>query len=187
MSHPPFNSWLLDPSELTEEDLAQLEQHLAACENCRQLDLSLRSVDLILFSAGLVEPPDGFAGRFAVSLERRRQQRLHRRTAYVLALIMLGSLAVLAGLLALGIPQLAGMGNQNLRGMLTAWRQISVIVELGVSLLRTMDPTAYPAVLLWPATALAVMILAAHITFSVVWTALYLRLATQPIPWSRRP
>lgn len=186
MSHQPFEGWLLDRDEIPAGKLSQLETHLADCTSCRQLESSLRQVDQLLVSTPSVEPPDGFLQRFAIGLGRAREQRRRRRTALVLGLTMAGSLSVLAALLVLGAPELAGAVNGLLHGFVKSWRQLAVLVEFAASLIQSLDATRFPVVLLWPGLALAVGALGTYTVLSVVWTALYLRLATQPIRWSRR-
>lgn len=186
MSHQPFESWLLEPDELSRDQRARLELHLNECIRCRRLGSSLQAVEQILGSADTIRPERGFGSRFAAALDYERERRRRRQTAVVLTGTLLGSLTVLAALLMLGIPQLAGMGSEILRGAVTGLRQVSVLTDLGLSLLETLDLTAFPLVMLWPALALGLAVSAAYMVFSVVWTALYLRLATQPFRWSRK-
>lgn len=186
MSHQPFETWLFEPDQLSRDQRARLEQHLIECVRCRQVGSSLRAVDQVLGSADVIGPMQGFSTRFAAALDREREWRRKRQTALVLTGTLLGSLIILAVLLVLGIPQLAGMGSEVLRSAVTGLRQVAVLTDLVLSLLETLDLTAYPLVMLWPALAIALSIMGTYTVFSVVWTALYLRLATQPIQRSRR-
>lgn len=186
MSHQPFEIWLLEPGELSRDQRTKLELHLNECIRCRRLGSSLQAVEQILSSADTIRPARGFGARFASALDHERERRRRRQTAVVFAVTLLGSLAVLAALLMLGIPQMAGMGSEILRGAVTGLRQVSVLTELGLSLLETLDLAAFPLVMLWPALALVLAVSATYMVFSVVWTALYLRFATQPFRWSRK-
>jgi hypothetical protein len=78
MNHQPFKSWLLSEEDLSAEEARSLQKHLAECEICSQLKLSLKDVERTLRSSPQVAPNPGFTHRWQVHLvdyEKRKQTR----------------------------------------------------------------------------------------------------------------
>ena len=90
MNHQPFEEWLLEQEILTPEQKRELQAHLRACTTCS----ALTEVDLALRSTRMAAPAAGFADRFRVRLEARKQV-LRRRNYWGFFLLTLGVIAVL--------------------------------------------------------------------------------------------
>lgn len=183
MSHQPFEAWLLDPEEIATGERRRLANHLDECQQCRSLAGALADLDGALHAAPPVTPPAGFAERFALRLARERSSIQRRQTVISLAAPLLASLTVLAVLFGMSASQLAGIANDLMRGALALWLKVSVLAGLAWSLLENLPPTAFPAVIVWPVLTLMLLTLFVYSVYSVVWTALYLRMATRPIQW----
>ena len=79
MSHQPFETWLLDESNHTQEQEAALQAHLANCAECRQIHAGWQEAQLSLKSVRMAKPASGFSQRFSASLAQRRAVQAHRR------------------------------------------------------------------------------------------------------------
>jgi predicted anti-sigma-YlaC factor YlaD len=79
MSHQPFETWLLDENNHTQEQEAALQAHLAICAECRQIHTGWQEARLSLKSARMAKPASGFSQRFSASLAQRRAVQAHRR------------------------------------------------------------------------------------------------------------
>jgi anti-sigma factor RsiW len=79
MEHQPFRMWLVDRSNLNEDEEEILRNHLAACTECAALEKDLAVADQILLNSPPRIPREGFTRRFLVSLPERRQQEQMRQ------------------------------------------------------------------------------------------------------------
>lgn len=183
MNHRPFETWLFEPDDLSANERGRLASHLDGCARCRDLAAALADVEEILRAAPSVAPRAGFTARFTGRLGRVRSSSRRRQTLVSLGAPLLGSLAALAVLVGLSASQLASMANDLMRSALSLWLKVSVLAGFAWSLMENLEPTAFPAVIVWPALVLTLFSVLMYSLFSVVWTALYLRLATGPIRW----
>ncbi len=71
MEHQPFNMWLVDRSNLNEDEEEILQNHISACPECASLDRDLRNMDDMLYGSPARVPRVGFTHRFLVALPRR--------------------------------------------------------------------------------------------------------------------
>ena len=102
MNHQPYENWILAESDLSGEQLQELETHLNACSECQYLRQGLRSASGLLQAAPMAAPVPGFARRWQASLVERRA--IHQRhQARLLFLVLAGAALVLLLLLALHI------------------------------------------------------------------------------------
>lgn len=72
MDHQPFETWILNQTELSEKDKHILDNHLQTCNHCQKLSVSWKSVEHELTHTPLAQPKPGFAQRFIASLTARR-------------------------------------------------------------------------------------------------------------------
>ncbi len=97
MNHQPFDTWLIEPEELTPEQKGALSQHLQTCSQCRQLSVSLVRLDRILEETPIQLAPIGFTDRFQANLARRRKEEQRRQIRTVI-LILLGAILTSSGI-----------------------------------------------------------------------------------------
>jgi predicted anti-sigma-YlaC factor YlaD len=102
-------------SQLTEDEIQQIEVHTAACASCRASLDALRRLDRLLGAAPMMQPVPGFAGRFQARLDTRRRRR---RTWAGLLVLTLATLVLLLGAMALlATSGLALWGNLAITGL----------------------------------------------------------------------
>jgi len=92
MSHQPFENWLLEDEELTDQENLALKKHLHDCSSCSELAESWHSAQALLLHTPPVEPAAGFTLRWQESLAERKalkQKLLVRRL--MLGLILAAS------------------------------------------------------------------------------------------------
>ena len=90
MNHQPYENWIFAESDLSGEQLQELETHLNACSECQYLRQGLRSASGLLQAAPMAAPVERHA------IHQRHQARL-------LFLVLAGAALVLLLLLALHI------------------------------------------------------------------------------------
>jgi len=93
MNHQPFETWLLDHSELTSEQHIQLESHLEECTQCRKLASALQVVEKALAGTSAISPAPGFLDRWRSSLPARRTNQ-HREESRRLLIGLSGGAAL---------------------------------------------------------------------------------------------
>lgn len=75
MNYQPFKDWLLSVETLSAEQEKSLQEHLASCIECNQIQASWRDLELILKDAPQVEPEPGFTLRWRTRLEHDQARR----------------------------------------------------------------------------------------------------------------
>jgi hypothetical protein len=98
MKHSTYENRILDFDTLTQEQKAELEEHLQACQHCALFAEAERSVRHMLQEAPMAAPMPGFRARFAERLAAKRAAQHKRQVSITLALS-----AGLAGLLGGGV------------------------------------------------------------------------------------
>ncbi|MCK6538819.1 MAG: hypothetical protein L6Q26_02075 [Anaerolineales bacterium] len=124
MNHQPFEEWLLNETSLTPEQKRELDAHLRACAYCA----ALLETALVLRSAKMASPAEGFTDRFRVRLAERKLEDRSRR--------VWGGILFLIG----GLGFLAWLASPSLLTFLSSpanW--IAGIVEWGIYLITTLQ------------------------------------------------
>ena len=84
MDHQPYETWLLDDELLTPEQERDLRSHLRACPDCSVL----ARTNMVLRSASMTTPPEGFVLHFQSRLEGQHAIQ-RRRTVFGITLLTL--------------------------------------------------------------------------------------------------
>ncbi len=100
MRHQPFETWIVDETGLTPEQMASLKEHLLTCEECRQFQNSWASVRGQLMAAHIAAPAPGFTKRWNISLAERRRQQQKLQERRLLLFLVTGAMASLLMLVA---------------------------------------------------------------------------------------
>jgi anti-sigma factor RsiW len=98
MKHQPYEEWILQDDELSQEQRRKLDDHLSHCEQCASLDRAWRDLESRFAASKLVPPAPGFAARWQEHLAFRRRRRA-RRHSFAIAVGTFGGLLALAALL----------------------------------------------------------------------------------------
>jgi hypothetical protein len=124
MKHQPFEEWLLNDTPMTPEQKRELDLHIRSCSYCA----ALVETSMVLRSAKMVAPVDGFTARFQVRLaERKLADR--RRKFWGTVVFLVGGLSFLVWLLA---PVVASFATSP-----ATW--ITALVGWGVFLITTLN------------------------------------------------
>ena len=122
MKHQPFEGWLLNDMHLTPEQKRELDLHVRSCAYCS----ALMETGVILRSAKMAAPAEGFTARFQVRLAEGRLADRRRRVWGTL-LFLIGGLSFLAWL----------AGPSILRFLSSPEVWIASLVEWGIFLITT--------------------------------------------------
>ncbi len=93
--HETCKYWILENKELTPEEQKTFESHLAACEECRNLQEHLQASMTCIRKSALVKPQPGFTRRFQKMFEQRiqEQQKLFKRRVILGVMAAVGMLS----------------------------------------------------------------------------------------------
>jgi hypothetical protein len=134
MSHQPFDTWLLDETNLSPQQEADLTAHLVDCPQCRQLQAGWQAAQNHLRTSRLVSPAPGFSRRFNASLTERRIQLAHqkqiRRLILGLSLTLIASAALL-GILVFSVNSPVDFlirATSAITGVIGWWNRAQIIV-----------------------------------------------------------
>ena len=64
MNHQPFRNWLLSEEALSPEQTQSLNEHLASCDTCRQIESSWKEVEVAFKKSPQLMPRPGFTQRW---------------------------------------------------------------------------------------------------------------------------
>ena len=124
MKHQPFEEWLLDETLITPDQKRELDLHVRSCMYCS----ALVETGMVLRSAKMVAPAEGFTTRFQTRLaERRLADR--RRRFWGAILFPIGGMAFLLWL--------AGPSIFAFLSSPETW--IATLVEWGIFLITTLQ------------------------------------------------
>ena len=135
MSHQPFEAWILEPGQISDEQRKQLDEHLTSCVHCQQLQYSWKSVENILRKPVMLEAPSGFTRRFqdrlAEKLARQQIRQVKRfflimAIANLLTLVILGLIIWFGGSPATALSKMIG----NINSLLIWFGQFQKAVQL---------------------------------------------------------
>lgn len=124
MKHQPFEEWLLNETSLTPEQKRELDLHVRSCASCS----ALLETEMVLRSAKMVAPAEGFTTRFQARLAERKLVESRRRV-WGAVLFLIGGLFFLVWL--------AGPSIVNLLASPETW--IVSLVEWGIFTITTLQ------------------------------------------------
>ena len=105
MNHLPYKEWMLSEAPLSAEQDDALQEHLRACEACRQIEPAWMDVKALMQKTPAAEPLPGFSRRWRVRLEQHRLSK-QRRLAWIILGIIAGIALVLSALFSLQVLQI---------------------------------------------------------------------------------
>ena len=103
MSHKQFEMWILNDSQLNEEQKQALDAHLLACEHCRKLQHGWENSLTQIRTSNVVAPAAGFSDRWQnkLRLEKKKQSIVRKRiilfSGILVALVSLLTYIVISG------------------------------------------------------------------------------------------
>ncbi len=114
-------------NKLPQEDIRQIEVHIASCLTCRSGLEALRRVDRLLSSTPMISPAHSFSARFQARLVARK--RAHRTWAGLTILALSGLMVMLGATLLLAISGIAVWDSVTASGLLT--QSIALLLDVG--------------------------------------------------------
>ncbi len=165
--HQLFETWILQDTQLTEDEQKMLNAHLADCEHCRQLQKGWEMTRCMLKSTPRAAPAPGFSQRWKNSLaERRAREQKAQVKRFLRYLIGINILTFMGLLLVLFL------GTSPVDLLATVLRS-SVMLLLFVGragnifniILRSLPP--YVPVLIWVLTSTGFSLAALAWGFSI--------------------
>jgi hypothetical protein len=143
MSHQPFETWIFEPEELSQDEREQMQAHLDSCQECRQLKAAWQNANVRLQVKPMVMPKHGFAQRWEAGLERRQvelqTQQSQQVRRFLLYLGLSNALAIIT-FVALSIQKGAFLSwvIDGLQELVEIPSILSGLVNTATSLLQAM-------------------------------------------------
>jgi hypothetical protein len=106
MNHQPFENWLLSDEPLSSDDTQALQEHMEACEDCRELQDSWQGVMSLIETTAPMEPAAGFVTRWQEHLEADRQLALlsrQRWQSWIMLILVTNVASLLLFILGAGV------------------------------------------------------------------------------------
>jgi hypothetical protein len=97
MNHKPFKNWILDETQLSNQEKILLKNHLQICPECRQLRSAWQISKQEMTNACQLAPQPGFTQRWQTRLQYRMQYEKSKRTRrnlFMLVAIMVAASAI---------------------------------------------------------------------------------------------
>ncbi len=120
MDHQPFEEWIFKENDITDQEY--LNQHLATCKQCTELQKAWEQVESILSQSEIVSPAPGFASRFAEKMAIEKEHLLKRQT--IRSLTILGVLLIVISLLLATIFVLSFSAGDMIVGLVTTYTSL---------------------------------------------------------------
>lgn len=120
MNHKQFELWILNDSQLNEEQKRALDAHLLTCENCRKLQHGWENSLTHIRTSNFAAPAAGFSDRWQnkLRLEKKKQSIVRRRiilfSGILLALVSLLTYIVISGSFGKFLANLITLGTHLL-------------------------------------------------------------------------
>jgi hypothetical protein len=98
MNHQPFENWLLSEEPLPEDGERALREHLAACNQCSEIEDAWLDVANLFAEIPEIEPAPGFVNRWQANLEtdRAATKAMRQRWQSWIVLVLIANGAALA-------------------------------------------------------------------------------------------
>jgi hypothetical protein len=175
MKHQPYENWILEDIELTDEQFNTLEAHLETCTECQELQQSLDAAITFLKEAPAVKPAPGFTSRGVNSLEERKalqQSLLVRRMFLFLAAAMVAILGMLLGfsLLTTSPVTILVTGIRAAAELFTSFLQVKTVT---IAFVNALPPAV--SIFFWVAATGTLSML------SLTWVATMWRISTRGV------
>jgi hypothetical protein len=171
-THPPYDEWLTTDQPLSPYQNQALQEHLTACETCRQLQTSWNGVRRLMSATPQLAPAAGFTSRWR---ERQALARLARQRQQIwLTLGFTASAA--AGLLIFFGLQLARIFDSPTLLLLKAYT-----ISTAVTLVEAFERLFSTSLRLTNSLPLAGIVLGLGFTslLSVLWFVAYRQLTSE--------
>jgi len=93
MNHKLFENWILDETDLTENQKKELQEHLKVCSDCRHLENGWQASKNLILQSTLKTPTPGFKTRWLILAEKKHQLKKVRRYRLTISAVVLAAFA----------------------------------------------------------------------------------------------
>lgn len=100
MNHQPFEGWLLEDEDLSQDQKQALQAHLKSCQDCSNIVESWQEVRHVIVATPRATPLPGFTERWQAHLVKRRADQ-QRRLAWGIFGACLAILIIILGVIYL--------------------------------------------------------------------------------------
>jgi len=95
MSHQPYDNWLYDEAELSNEQARALQAHLQECQQCCDQYQAWKAVNTQFRSVPVESPQSGFSQRWYASLAERRLKQQTQQIRQVFLILLTAAVVIL--------------------------------------------------------------------------------------------
>jgi hypothetical protein len=143
MNHQPFETWILEESELSQVQKQEYLKHLELCPKCASLEKHWKAARQEIKLMPVVEAPSGFAKHWQASLADRRRAHELQQTRTLLIILVSSIVAVLItlGIFLLPHTSMVSLLVSMLTGFMQVVNSISEIWTFITSVVRFAPPS----------------------------------------------
>lgn len=166
MNHKPYEDLIFSSDGLTNSDRVLLQDHLAACEDCRSLSHAWEHVTMELKSSPMATPAAGFTARWLQRFEADLARRERRQSLLILAFCILGAGLLLGALALLSLPM-----AQSPLVLVMAWISKAWVLFSTASLIQDMVSIVFKALANTISPYWLIFVLGVGSMLAVLWAA----------------
>lgn len=171
MNHQPFRDWLFSEDDLTAEQDRALQDHLASCAACRQLESSWDELEAVIDRTSQLAPAPGFVDRWQVRMVEHQHHQQRLRGWYMIGMSSL----VVVSLLVLLVVQVWSLIQSPDIYVAAMFDRFVGVLSIFFTIRNLFGSLPYPGPL--PTAAIAVLLFGMISFMSVLWLATYRKIS----------
>lgn len=139
MSHQPYENWILDEPQLSDEEKRDLAAHLRECTECTRLTNGWNTVQRTIQSSQMKPAPADFTGKWSASLARRKREQEKKQARTLVISLSSGAAAVLLAIAIYFLPDfsLISLAAGFISTMLSVSNIVSNFWSISIKLIQT--------------------------------------------------
>jgi len=103
MNHKLFENWILNETDLTENQSEELQEHLKICPACRHIENGWQASKNLMYQSTPKTPAPGFKTRWLILAEKKHQiKKVRRYRLTIFSLVLITFAASLVYMIASG-------------------------------------------------------------------------------------
>lgn len=166
MNHKPYEDLIFTSDGLTSSDRVLLKDHLAVCDDCRDLSHAWEHVAIELKASPPVAPVPGFTARWMQRFEADLARQERKQSLLILAFCIVGAGLLLGALALLSLP----MAKSPIV-LIMAWISKAWVVFSTATLVQDMAAVVFKALFSTVSPYWLILVLGVGSLLAVLWAA----------------
>ncbi len=139
MNHQPYENWILDEPQLSDEEKQELAHHLRDCSECSRLANGWNTVQRTIQASPMKPAPADFTGKWSSSLASRKREQEKKQARTLVISLSSGAGAILLAIAIYFLPDfsLISLVASFISTMLSASNMVSNFWSITIKLIQT--------------------------------------------------